>query len=384
MGTDLVLPESFKGKAVAQAFAGIVANSLADGIGQSYPVIGYQGRNLTLRYRGQRYQIVDPQTGTPATYLDYVVLGAADVKSKSYYKKYVPGSSDGERPLCSSMNGVVPDADIAEPQHSTCGLCPRNAWKVQENGRKGKECQDYKRLAVLILPNQTVPILKQALLEPVFLRIPPASLNALAMIGEQMDQAGFPYYSYVTRLTFDLTVSHPQMVFTPIHVLGDDEAPVVAKLLKDPQVSRIINGDFTSGATTVAGQLQQTGLGSGLTGVVGQTASASVQQSQSTSQAEQTQASSANEVKQSAGGTGLGGNLSTSTAAQPATQKPTASATVLGAGLSGLTASTGVNNAQTPPPLQAAPLTAADAGNPEDSDSDLDARLAAMIVKGRA
>jgi hypothetical protein len=250
MGQELMNAEAFN-KGPAQAFiADRTDDSLADGIGSSYGVIRYKGKVWSVRHRGVQKNVVRPDDGTPASYLDVVILSSASVKSKSFYAKYDPASSDGARPICSSIDGLLPDVDAVQKQAETCALCPRNAWKPMPNGKKGRECTDYKRLAVMLLPTTTAPLFGEAVMEPFFLRVPPASLNALAQMGEQMDARGYPYYSYVSRITFDPNESHPKMVFKAIQPLTDAEAPIIKQLRNDPQTGRIVNGDVVLGETT--------------------------------------------------------------------------------------------------------------------------------------
>ena len=253
MANDLINMKAFEG-GPSQAFAGLRPEdeSLAEGIGSSYGVINYKGKVWSLRYRGEKHMFVRPDDGTPSNYIDVVMLQSARMKSKSYYKKFVDGSSEGERPICASIDGIAPDDDVQQKQAATCALCPRNEWKMQDNGKMGRECQDYKRLAVLLMPIQTQAIFGKAnaLMEPVFLRVPPASLNNLAKMGEQMDHLGHHYSTYVTRITFDPTKAHPEMVFHALQKLTDAEAPVVLPMREDPQALRIIGGQTRRPALT--------------------------------------------------------------------------------------------------------------------------------------
>jgi hypothetical protein len=65
MSTDLMNISQFKGLAPAAAFAAALdphAESLSDGIGSSYGIVGYKGKVWTLRLRGQfmSYASVEP------------------------------------------------------------------------------------------------------------------------------------------------------------------------------------------------------------------------------------------------------------------------------------------------------------------------------------
>lgn len=252
--TDLMNVSDFEGQLPDAAFAGLNAQeeSLADGIGSSYGIIGYRGKVWTLRYRGETYTFTRPDDGTPAAFLDCIVLRSASFKSKSYYPA---GSFDqdsgGTRPTCSALDGVTPDADATEKQAEACAICPRNEWKTDANGRKGRDCSDYKRLAVLLLPSVSQVLLGAPLMEPVFLRIPAASLNDLAILGEAMSKKGFHYSTYITRIGFVTEKSHPQMTFKALQKLTANEGPIVMPMREEPNAYRI-TGESEVGKPRVA------------------------------------------------------------------------------------------------------------------------------------
>lgn len=246
MGTEIMNVEAFKGKVPDAAFAALnpASESLADGIGSSYAVIGYRGKVWSLRYRGESYVFTRADDGSPLSYLDVIILRSAPAKSKSYYPagSYEEGNT-GARPVCSSIDGVNPDSDVQEKQGMSCAICPRNEWKVQPNGHKGRECSDYKRVAVLVLPNLTKPLLGSPLMEPAFLRVPAASLNDLANFGEQMERQGFHFSTFITRISFVPEKAHPQMAFRAIQPLTAKEAPIVLPMREEPQSKRITGED---------------------------------------------------------------------------------------------------------------------------------------------
>jgi len=327
MGQELANLDAFKG-GPAQAFkqGPQESGALSDGIGSSYGVINYKGKNWSLRYRGEKKLFTRPDDGTPLSYIDVIVLRSADIKSKSYFKKYDPaGSSEGERPLCSSLDGVTPDRDVIAKQAEACAICPRNQWKLNEEGRKGRECQDYKRLAVMILPNLTKPLFGSALMEPVFLRVPPASLNNLGMMGDLMDAQGYNYWTYITRITFDPAKSHPEMLFRALQPLDDKAANIVLPMRQDPLCLRITGQDEQRLAITQAPAPAVT----------------------------QVQA------------------LPT-----PATPPPATEAIPMDTGFGDETYTVPVTPVQ---PVQPAQVTAADTGAPASADSALDARIAKLM-----
>lgn len=240
--TELMNVNAFENQVPDAAFAGLNPQdeSLADGIGQSYGVVGYRGKVWSLRYRGENYTFTRPDDGSPAAFLDVIVLRSASYRSKSWYEGGYTEGITGQRPTCSSLDGVQPDHDAMKPQAPACAICQKNEFKTNANGRKGKDCSDYKRLAVLILPSQSARLFGgQPLMEPVFLRVPAASLNDLAMLGEAMTKKGFHYATYITRIGFDVEKPHPQMTFRALQKLTDKEAPIVIQLREDPQAYRI-------------------------------------------------------------------------------------------------------------------------------------------------
>jgi hypothetical protein len=346
MANEIVASEAFKNAKPSQAFAALdpAAESLSDGIGSSYAVVGYKGKVWSLRSQGEKHTFVRPDDGTPAGYIDVIILRQAQVKSKSFYEKFDPGSdNDGKRPICASIDGIVPDNDVAQKQSETCALCARNVWKTNEDGRKTRECTDYKRLAVLLLPSQTTKMFGTALMEPVFLRIPPASLSNLSVMGDTMANQGFHFSTFITRISFDPNEAHPKMVFRALQPLTDAEGPVVLPLRNDPQALRITGEDQLRKPVSALANPTQ---GGGASPVLGSLAVTSAP------------AATVSNVTQNAADlasldTGLGG---------VALATPTSS----------------VLNGEVIPP-QAVTQTAEDVGEATAADSDLDARIAALM-----
>ena len=249
MAQEVDLFKSAKPAAAFATLGGEQHESLAEGIGQSYAVIGYKGKTWSVRYRGERYNFVRADDGEPMSYIDVIILRQGHTKSKSYYKSkadgggYDPDASEGKRPICASLDGITPDADVLEKQSEHCAVCPRNVWTTSADGRKGRECTDYKRLAVLLSPALSARTLGAPLLEPAFLRVPPASLDGLAKFGETAAGQGWHYSTFVTRISFDPDQPHPKFLFKMLVPLTDAEAPVVLPMRDDPLALRITGED---------------------------------------------------------------------------------------------------------------------------------------------
>lgn len=244
MGTEVANLDAFKG-GPSQAFRAVIPQTddrMADGIGQSYGIIGYKGKVWSLRFNGETHMVIRPDDGSPLSYIDVVILDSAGAKSRSYFKDFVEGTS--EAPLCTSADGVTPDVGVPAKQADACALCPRNVWQTGENGRRSRDCSEFKRLGVLLSPNISKPLLGDALLEAVFLRVPAGSLTNLLNLHKTMhDGLGYNSWEYVTRIDFDPTQAFPRMRFTAHERMPDSSAAMIAKMKQDPQLKRILGED---------------------------------------------------------------------------------------------------------------------------------------------
>lgn len=415
--TDLMNVNAFENQLPDAAFAALNPQdeSLADGIGQSYGVIGYKGKVWTLRYRGETYTFTRPDDGSPAAFLDVIVLRSASYRSKSWYEDgFQDGQSTGKRPTCASIDGVTPDSDVLKAQAGACALCPKNEFKQNANGRKGKDCSDYKRLAVLLLPAQSARLFGGApLLEPVFLRVPAASLNDLATLGEAMSRKGFHYATYITRIGFDVEKPHPQMTFRALQKLTEG-ASLVMQLREDPQAYRITGeneigkakpapaqvsapGAAQPQVQTVASHAQQSSAPVAVPATTVRTADVS-QDEVAKLEAQLAAAKAAAQSKVSAAEAAHMGAATQHTMAvqhenaavdtgfaSGMTIIPPAEKQSTGFDMVGLGASQPmVEVAQNTSPLVPTPTTTAadtDVGPAEESDADLDARIAALLPR---
>ena len=80
-------------------------------------------------------------------------------------------------------------------------------------------------------------------MEPVFLRVPPDSLQDLAAFGKNLEAQNWPYMSFITRITFDPEKSHPKFVFNFNKALTNEDAPTIFALREDPLSKRITGED---------------------------------------------------------------------------------------------------------------------------------------------
>ena len=224
---------------VASAFKHLAPQSLGQGVGGGFSLIGYKGKVWSLRHNGETYYFTRDDDGTPLPYIDVVILGENPNVSKTYYPQGTYTEDAANPPTCSSLNQDVPDPGVPIPQSQTCGTCKRNVWTTLQTGNKGQECKDSKRLAVLLMPAMTAKMLDEPLLSPVFLKVPGGSLRPLKMYGDSLTHQGAHPASVVTRITF-VRDKQFEMKFEVKQPLTNDEAPVILPLLDDPQTINIM------------------------------------------------------------------------------------------------------------------------------------------------
>jgi len=176
---------------------------------------------------------VDP-TGAvlPAMMLSAVVVGANPYLTKTYYEgEFVPGSE--EEPDCSSDDGVVPDAHLANPVSAACATCPKNMWgsKITPQGKEVKACSDSKRL--VILPSADLGF------KALGLSISPASLKEWGAYARALSSKGIPVFAAVTRITFDITATFPKLNFAFERLLTQEEFVLVEQRMNSDEVKNI-------------------------------------------------------------------------------------------------------------------------------------------------
>src|SRR4249920_3570205 len=216
---------------VADAFRHLDPNQgLADGISAGFSSIRYKGKTWMLSHGGKTYPFKRDDDGSPLTYVDMIILGISPGLSKVYFGEWNEDNASG--PICASLKGDVPDPGVSIPQAKSCGICSHNEWITKPGGGRGKECQDHKRMAVLLMPSMTKKMLGSPLMEPVHLKIPPGSLKSLKKFSDELQHGGIPFASVVTRVAFSQERLF-EMTFDIIQALTNAEAPLVLPMMKD-------------------------------------------------------------------------------------------------------------------------------------------------------
>lgn len=80
-----------------------------------------------------------------------VVVVYSIFENQWYKNPYNPNNP--ESPLCYAFgetdDDLRPHPDSAEPQNVDCATCPKNEWKSDPGGGKGKACKNVRRLALM-------------------------------------------------------------------------------------------------------------------------------------------------------------------------------------------------------------------------------------------
>src|SRR4029453_19005991 len=208
-----------------QVPAHILARQKRDLVGAALGGIN-AGSPANTSIGGNRFPLVDDagnEKPVQTLNLDVCVIDANPSVSKIYFdpsKPFVPGGDNSNPPICWSDNGIGASAQASQPQHTTCQICPHNAWgsaKSKATGADTKACNDIKKVAVL------VPGIDMVFL----LRIPPASLKHWGKHCQTLAGHGVDLPDAVTRITF---ASQGILNFAPVGYVDEATAALTEKV----------------------------------------------------------------------------------------------------------------------------------------------------------
>lgn len=246
MSTDLQVFQENTSLQLADAFKDVAGSdlggALSAGVSGNYPILSMRGGKWRVKYQGVEHPIIDAK-GDAVPSLELVIVKANPFLTKQYFAGgYTEGSTDS--PVCWSLDGKAPAANVPEPQHTNCALCPMNKFgsRVTPAGVEVKACQDNRKIAVVPLAD----LENKQFGGPMLFRVPASALKDLAMFGQTMQARGYPYFAVATRVGFDLEVSHPKPTFKAIRPLNAEEAPIVRELMDSPAVENVLGGEVAA------------------------------------------------------------------------------------------------------------------------------------------
>jgi hypothetical protein len=227
------------------------AAEITQGIAEGFAKVTYKGGKWGIKHKGN-HQLIPRYSQTPSgqmiydgpePFLDCVLLDAAERTSKVFYlQKFVENSI--QPPDCWSSNGITPDMGAPKKQSATCAGCKWNAWgsRVTTDGTvsRGKECADHKRLAVVPVKD----IKNEQYGGPMLLGVPPSSLKNYAQYIKALADLGYEMHEVWTRISFEPTTAHPVFVFDAVGVLDAAQQALVAEVMDDPIIDRILNTEI--------------------------------------------------------------------------------------------------------------------------------------------
>lgn len=210
------------------------AAALGTGGGGSVP-------KISLKQSRFRLITGNGETVLPQLELQVALLRVNDGINKTWFEKAWNPNDEPTLPECSSDDGVTPRADSQKRQSNDCASCPHNQWGSSINpvtGKKGKSCQDSKRMALVGSPNGRFDSPNSEVYQ---LAIPPASLGDFGGFISKLSQGSVPaaYNMVVVSVAFDTTVSYPKLNFQAVRWLEADEYAAVSARYNDPEVKRI-------------------------------------------------------------------------------------------------------------------------------------------------
>ena len=273
--TGLALPDDFYAAA-----AGLDAGDIGGGL------VGGGFNRIALR-QGSFIQITDAgEVEVPTKYLDGIIIaGNPDVSRQYFEDAYVPGS--GQKPACTSHNGVTPDfparvkagTPASRMPGKSCNVCPLNVSGSGKDG-KGRACAFRKRIVLISAED-----LFSGVENPtpyVF------DVSSMSMFGDGWQErnmysfqqyvrelarprdrlpGGIPVQMVVTRIVFDTRQTVPVVVFNVApqspqapSFLSGSQAKFVKELGESDAVTRLLTvSEFETGAPAApAGDVGQT------------------------------------------------------------------------------------------------------------------------------
>lgn len=212
------------------------------------PALSFRGKTWRIAMDGQE-TIITNKDGDPSAMVSVVILDQVKRRSRAFYEgEYVSG--ENKAPRCSSIDGVTPDADIAEPISPKCASCPNSVKgsKISASGKAVMACSSVKRLAV-------VPA-SQPKFSGLLLRLPQTSLwdkdnkeneakgwYAWDQYMEFLKARGVTHTAQVvTKMKFDARTEYPKLLFTADRWVTPEEWAILSERWKSDEVKDLLLG----------------------------------------------------------------------------------------------------------------------------------------------
>lgn len=152
--------------------------------------------------------------------LNLVVLASAKGVARTYYaEKYEEGKDI--KPACWSAEGVVPNAEVQNPQSKACATCPQN---IEGSGDgKSRACRFSKRLAVALENDIGGNIYRLQVPAKSYFGKADGDKMPLQAFGKFLGGHNIPITGIVTEARFDTNEAVPVLKFRAVRPLSREE-----------------------------------------------------------------------------------------------------------------------------------------------------------------
>jgi len=152
--------------------------------------------------------------------MNFVILATSKGVSRTYYEgKYEEGKD--AKPSCWSAEGNVPNAEVVNPQSTSCATCPQN---IEGSGDgKARACRYSKRLAVALENDIAGNIYRLSVPAKSYFGKADGDKMPLQAFGKFLSGHGLPITGLVTEARFDTSEAVPVMKFRAVRPLTQAE-----------------------------------------------------------------------------------------------------------------------------------------------------------------
>jgi hypothetical protein len=152
--------------------------------------------------------------------MNFVVVASGKGITRTFYAgKYEEGKDI--KPACWSAEGVVPNAEVPEPQSSACATCQQN---IEGSGEgKSRACRFSKRLAVTVENDISGNVYRLSVPAKSYFGKADGEKMPLQAYGKFLAGHGIPITGLVTEARFDTSEAVPVLKFRAVRPLTQDE-----------------------------------------------------------------------------------------------------------------------------------------------------------------
>ena len=149
-------------------------------------------------------------------------------RTNAYWPESYDDTGGGTPPICSSLNGVMPEAGAEEVQSScnSCLDCPHNKYGTSKKG-KGKACKNMKRIHVLL----------ERSMMPYRLTASPKNLKSVDLYVSLLTSKGTPYQLVMTEFSLRVAVNSDGVEYSELHM--ESVGPSVTSVEEAQELKRL-------------------------------------------------------------------------------------------------------------------------------------------------